>query len=150
MHRKSSDLRKCLIISIYMDFLRFCFPFFCIRWLMVYHYANDSCCMSLKDDIPYKCVVYVDTTDCSFCMLKRLQLWNDYMPYEDAGKISLIFIVSSRKNEANSLIRQLKHISLRHDVYVDTCQYFMNKNSFFPKEKMFHTLLMCLISTFLL
>lgn len=34
MHRKSSDLRKCLIISIYMDFLRFCFPFFCIRWLM--------------------------------------------------------------------------------------------------------------------
>ena len=42
MHRKSSDLRKCLIISIYMDFLRFCFPFFCIRWLMGYIWASPA------------------------------------------------------------------------------------------------------------
>ena len=34
MYQKSSDLRKHLIISIYIDFLRFCFPFFCIHWLM--------------------------------------------------------------------------------------------------------------------
>lgn len=39
MYQKSSDLRKHLIISIYIDFLRFCFPFFCIHWLMGY-YAN--------------------------------------------------------------------------------------------------------------
>ena len=37
MYQKSSDLRKHLIISIYMDFLRFCFPLFCIHWLMGYH-----------------------------------------------------------------------------------------------------------------
>lgn len=36
MYQKSSDLRKHLIISIYIDFLRFYFPFFCIHWLMVY------------------------------------------------------------------------------------------------------------------
>lgn len=36
MYQKSSDLRKHLIISIYIDFLRFCFPFFCIHWLMGY------------------------------------------------------------------------------------------------------------------
>lgn len=114
----------------------------CLDSMMVYHYANDSCCMSQKNDAPYKCVVYVDTTDCSFCMLKRLLLWNDYIPYEVAGKISLFFIVSSRKNEAYSLNRQLKHISLRHDVYIDTCQCFMRKNSFFPKEKIFHTFLL--------
>ena len=34
MYQKSSDLRKYLIISIYIDFLRFYFPFFCIHWLM--------------------------------------------------------------------------------------------------------------------
>lgn len=34
MYQKSSDLLKCLIISVYMDFLRFYFPFFCIHWLM--------------------------------------------------------------------------------------------------------------------
>lgn len=34
MYQKSSDLRKHLIISIYIDFLRFYFPFFCIHWLM--------------------------------------------------------------------------------------------------------------------
>lgn len=36
MYQKSSDLRKHLIISIYIDFLRFYFPFFCIHWLMGY------------------------------------------------------------------------------------------------------------------
>ncbi len=36
MHQKSSDLRKHLIIRIYIDFLRFYFPFFCIHWLMDY------------------------------------------------------------------------------------------------------------------
>lgn len=49
MYQKSSDLRKHLIISIYIDFLRFCFPFFCIHWLMGDHllpadpagHAND-------------------------------------------------------------------------------------------------------------
>lgn len=49
MYQKSSDLRKHLIISIYIDFLRFYFPFFCIHWLMGYHilpadsvgYAHD-------------------------------------------------------------------------------------------------------------
>lgn len=34
MYQKLSDLRKRLIISIYIDFLRFCFPFFYIHWLM--------------------------------------------------------------------------------------------------------------------
>lgn len=37
MYQKSSDLRKYLIISIYIDFLRFYFPFFCIHWLMGDH-----------------------------------------------------------------------------------------------------------------
>ena len=37
MYQKSSDLRKYLIISIYIDFLRFYFPFFCIHWLMGYN-----------------------------------------------------------------------------------------------------------------
>lgn len=37
MYQKTRFLHKYLIISIYIDFLRFCFPFFCIRWLMGYH-----------------------------------------------------------------------------------------------------------------
>lgn len=40
MYQKSSDLRKHLIISIYIDFLRFCFPFFCIHWLMGYIWTS--------------------------------------------------------------------------------------------------------------
>gem|GEM_PF-3792678 len=37
MYQKTRFLHKYLIISIYIDFLRFCFPFFCIRWLMGYN-----------------------------------------------------------------------------------------------------------------
>lgn len=40
MYQKSSDLRKHLIISIYIDFLRLYFPFFCIHWLMGYNKAS--------------------------------------------------------------------------------------------------------------
>lgn len=42
MYQKSSDLRKHLIISIYIDFLRFYFPFFCIHWLMGYDVKADG------------------------------------------------------------------------------------------------------------
>lgn len=49
MYQKTWLLHKYLIISIYIDFLRFCFPFFYIHWLMGYHilpadsigYAHD-------------------------------------------------------------------------------------------------------------
>ena len=49
MHQKTRFSSKYLIISIYIDFLRFYFPFFYIRWLMGDHilpadsigYAHD-------------------------------------------------------------------------------------------------------------
>lgn len=40
MYQKPPVLYKWLIISIYMDFIRLCFPFFCIRWLMGYIWAS--------------------------------------------------------------------------------------------------------------
>lgn len=51
MHQKTWFSHKYLTISTYIDFLRFCFPFFCIRWLMGYDlppantawYAHDIC-----------------------------------------------------------------------------------------------------------
>lgn len=42
MYQKLSDLRKRLIISIYIDFLRFCFPFFYIHWLMGYRFSIEA------------------------------------------------------------------------------------------------------------
>lgn len=54
MYQKSSDLRKYLIISIYIDFLRFYFPFFCIHWLMGYNlkprfFFGGGLCIHLTD-----------------------------------------------------------------------------------------------------
>ena len=45
MNQKSSYLQKYLIISIYIDFVRFYFPFFCTRWLMGYELLG---CQSLE------------------------------------------------------------------------------------------------------
>lgn len=42
MYQKTRFSHKYLIISIYIDFLRFCFPFFCIHWLMVYTLLTAS------------------------------------------------------------------------------------------------------------
>lgn len=36
MYQKSFVLHKKLIISSYIDYIQFCFPFFCIDWLMGY------------------------------------------------------------------------------------------------------------------
>ena len=36
IYQKTRFLHKHLIVGIYMDFLRFCFPFFCTHWLMGY------------------------------------------------------------------------------------------------------------------
>lgn len=40
MYQKTRFSHKYLIISIDIDFIRFCFPFFYIRWLMGYIWAS--------------------------------------------------------------------------------------------------------------
>ncbi len=38
MYQKLSFLLISLIIRIFIDFIRFCFPFFCIHWLMDHNF----------------------------------------------------------------------------------------------------------------
>lgn len=40
MYQKTRFSHKYLIISINIDFIRFCFPFFYIRWLMGYIWTS--------------------------------------------------------------------------------------------------------------
>lgn len=40
MYQKTRFSHKYLIISIDIDFIRFCFPFFYIRWLMSYNVST--------------------------------------------------------------------------------------------------------------
>lgn len=114
----------------------------CIDSMVIHPYENNKTDIKMNDSIPYKYVVYIDTLGCSMCTLEKVQLWNDFLPLEMEGKVRFYFIVESRKNEAESLFHLLSHVDLRHDIYIDTCQLFMHKNTFLPYQKVFHTMLL--------
>lgn len=49
MYQKSSYLHKYLIISNYIDFICFYFPFFCIHWLMGYDILSADIARNAHD-----------------------------------------------------------------------------------------------------
>lgn len=54
MYQKTRFSHKYLIISIDIDFLRFCFPFFYIHWLMGYNYANGANGLKADYELAYQ------------------------------------------------------------------------------------------------
>ena len=59
MYQKIRFSHKYLIISIYMDFLRFSFPFFCIHWLMGYILSLCLLRKTINNKTPFKQKIYI-------------------------------------------------------------------------------------------
>lgn len=97
--------------------------------------------MSLPPD--YKQVILVDSFECSFCRVQKLQRYRDLFEEAIEGrKFDLMVILSPKREEASSL----REFLLAHDfslpVYLDPEHLFLDMNPSIPSDARFHSFLM--------
>lgn len=87
-----------------------------------------------------KYIIYVDSSECSPCMLKNAYKWNDYIYKFNNDSISFSYIISSQNSR--EVIEQTRESGFCQAVFVDTACVFSKQNPHIPQESMYHVFLL--------
>ena len=83
----------------------------------------------------YKLVMVIDSVQCSFCKVQKLQRYRDLFKESiDGGKFDLLVILSPKRGEADDL----REFLLAHDfsipIFLDQDNTFLTLNPFIPSD----------------
>ncbi|NPD91626.1 hypothetical protein [Xylanibacter muris] len=97
---------------------------------------------SIKPDL--RLVVYVDSSECSSCVLDQMYHWNEMLSESRKydGRLQYVFIVAPRPSQLEDARLSLEYCGLQSPVYVDTGFVFRCSNPWFPSGRMYHTFLL--------
>ena len=89
----------------------------------------------------YKFIKYIDSTNCTSCVLQNLYLWNDFIDlYKEQYKnVSFYFIISDKNLKEMDILFMLKNTNFNHSILLDTSNVFMRTNPNIPSESKWHT-----------
>jgi len=94
--------------------------------------------------LPYRMVVYVDSSVCSPCTLDKMFVWNESIKKvrQQGNRLKHVFIVAPKPEQLEDAYLSIESNGLDSPVYVDTAYAFRRANPHLPKEKMYHTFLL--------
>lgn len=105
-------------------------------------WLNDSMLVNRpwESERANKYIVYIDSSLCSSCNIKKLYHWHDLM--EKYSELRFVFILAPhKKKDAPILPGELHKSNLNHPIYIDKEYVFLRKNPNIPKETLFHNFL---------
>lgn len=111
----------------------------CISDMMCINKSGSTLLYEDDMEIPYRMVVFSDSSECSTCALNNLSEWNVLLDFEKKKKVQLVFIFSPKKDKLDSVIKTYLSSDLEHSILIDTCGTFLKKNQHIPEETIFHT-----------
>ena len=98
------------------------------------------------DSAIVKMVVYVDSTECSPCVLDKMYLWNDIIDETSkyGEKMKYIFVFEPKQGdiELDNLFLAAEYSGLNNCIYIDTAMTFKKQNDFLPESKLYHSFLL--------
>lgn len=91
----------------------------------------------------FKLIVYVDSTNCSPCVLNKLYEWNHLIDKtrDNGDKVNYIFIFETKYDQIEDAHLAAESSGLKNHIYLDTAYVFRADNKFMPQEAAFHTIL---------
>ncbi len=109
-------------------------------------WVNDT----LQDERPWeqaemKMVVYIDSTQCSGCMLRKLFMWEDFIKMEKEydGRFYIFFILQSPPGARDADIAAKFYMTeINHPIYIDSRSALARQNHHLPNETACHTFLL--------
>ena len=92
----------------------------------------------------FKMIVWADSTECSQCYVRHLDIWNSFIKLEreNPDGIRYYFILEANPEKLEKTASMIQSMQLKHTIYVDTAQYFRKKNPHIPKDVLFHTFML--------
>ena len=96
-----------------------------------------------RGSAPYKQVILVDSLECSFCRVQKLQRYRDLVIESiEEGKFDLVVIVCPKREEAGLLRQFLLAHEISIPIYLDPDCRFIALNPGIPSSQRFHMFLL--------
>ena len=104
----------------------------------------DSILQNADDKSKLKMVVWADSSECSQCYIRHLDMWKGFVELEreNPSGIQYFFILETVPEKLEEMITMIQDTQLDHSIYIDTAQYFRQHNPTIPSDVMFHTFLL--------
>jgi hypothetical protein len=105
---------------------------------------SDSVLINVDSSCALKMVIWADSTECSQCYIRHLDLWKGYVKLEreNPNGIKFFFILEIAPDKFETMATMIQSIQLNSIIYVDTTQHFRRHNPNIPSDVMFHTFLL--------
>lgn len=99
---------------------------------------------NLLDSCSLKMIVWADTSECSQCYVRQLELWKGYSKLESKNPtgIKFYYILETQGKQIADILNQIQSTQLDHSIFIDTAQYFRRDNPNIPKDVRFHSFLL--------
>lgn len=91
------------------------------------------------DEAQFKMICFVDSQECSPCILKDAYLWNGYVNVFKSGEVAFLYVVSSKTVDA--VRSQIRESGFSQNFYIDTLGKFKHENRQIPESSVYHTFL---------
>lgn len=92
-----------------------------------------------EDKALFKMVCFVDSQECSPCMLKDAYLWNSYVRTFSPDEVAFLYVISAKKVDDVKL--QIRESGFSRNFYIDTLGKFKHDNPQIPESSVYHTFL---------
>jgi len=91
-----------------------------------------------------KLIIYVDSTECMSCKIKRLNDWNKILKLDSVykGRIKFYFVFSPKRGQVKQTLRSIKLSSLFYPLFLDENSDFIKDNTQIPRDMRLHTFLL--------
>lgn len=109
-----------------------------------------ACCVPDNDtsridtiSAAYRLVVYVDSTNCSPCVLNKMHQWNSLIDKtrKHGNHVNYIFIFEPKTDQIEDAHLAVESSGLKNRIYLDTACVFRDDNAFMPRDKKYHAVL---------
>ncbi len=88
-----------------------------------------------------KCILYIDSTECSSCRIGHLAVYSDlYRWSQESSAFDFVVVISPKAKERERAVSQI-HYQVEFPVYIDDGGEFLSLNPWIPQDPRFHCFL---------
>ena len=88
-----------------------------------------------------KCILYIDSTECSSCRIGHLAVYSDlYRRSQESSAFDFVVVISPKAKERERAVSQI-HYQIEFPVYIDDGSKFLSLNPWIPQDSRFHCFL---------
>lgn len=104
---------------------------------------NEHETVNAEDQQLLKLVLFVDSSECSSCNIRKLWEWTPYLKsFDGLNAFKFLVVLEVQSKYLYYTKEQLKLAGIKTPVYLDTLSVFRRHNPQIPDNRMFHTFLL--------